>query len=129
MDMEITFPGGLAVEAAFQGFTVRTDQPASNGGAGSAPSPFGIFLASIPTCAGFYALRFCQEREIDTTGMALHASFDRDPESGTLTRVSIDLKLPANFPEKYHKALLRTMDQCTVKRAILSPPTFDIRLK
>lgn len=129
MEMKIGFPGGMRVEASFQGFSVLTDQPASAGGEGSAPSPFSLFLASIPTCAGFFALRFCQERDIDTAGMAVSASFDRDSATGALTRVAIDLTLPPGFPEKYKKPILRAMDECSVKRALMTPPNFEITLK
>ncbi len=43
MNMEIRFPRGLSVEAAFKGFTVTTDQPAEAGGQDSAPTPFDLF--------------------------------------------------------------------------------------
>ena len=64
MHMEMTFPGGLAVDAQYEGFTVPTDQPVHAGGGGTAPAPFDLFLASIGTCAGLFALRFCQQRGI-----------------------------------------------------------------
>jgi ribosomal protein S12 methylthiotransferase accessory factor len=51
--MEMTFPGGVVVEAHLEGTTIRTDQPVSHGGGGTAPAPFELFLASIGTCAGF----------------------------------------------------------------------------
>ena len=40
MSLKITFPGGLAVNAAFKGFTVTTDQAVEHGGRGTAPEPF-----------------------------------------------------------------------------------------
>ncbi len=58
MEMIIDFPGGAKVDAHFGNFTVKTDQPMSGGGDGSAPSPFDIFLSSIGTCAGIYVLGF-----------------------------------------------------------------------
>ena len=65
MIMEIGFPGGVKVDAHFRDHRVTTDQPEKGGGANTAPAPFDMFLASIGTCAGFYALRFCQQRGID----------------------------------------------------------------
>ena len=70
-DMVITFPGGLRVNADFGGFDFKTDQPAQGGGDGSAPSPFSMFLASLGTCAGFYALAFCRQRDIPTEGIVV----------------------------------------------------------
>ena len=64
MMMDITFPGGVRVDAHFNGFNVATDQPERNGGENKAPAPFDLFLASLGTCAGFFALRFCQKRNL-----------------------------------------------------------------
>jgi ribosomal protein S12 methylthiotransferase accessory factor len=110
--MEITFPEGVQVNAQFKGFEVATDQPEKNGGQNSAPSPFDFFLASLGTCAGFFALRFCQQRELATTGMRLELTSERNTETKRLDRVEITLHLPDNFPQKYRNAIIRATDQC-----------------
>lgn len=124
--MEITFPGGVAVNTEYKGFTTKTDQPEVNGGDNSAPSPFDLFLSSLGSCAGFFALRFCQQREIDTTGMRLSLDTERNPETKRLDAVKIVIHLPENFPEKYHKSIIRATDQCAVKKAIDDPPEFSV---
>ncbi|MES1240017.1 MAG: OsmC family protein [Acidobacteriota bacterium] len=126
MDMKITFPGGLAVEAAFKRFTVTTDQGVEHGGGGTAPEPFDLFLASLGTCAGLYALRFCQQREIATEGLGLTLTTENDPERKRLALVRLEIELPHGFPEKYREALVRSVDQCAVKRNILAPPRFEV---
>ena len=124
--MNITFPGGVAVNAAFKGFTVTTDQAVEHGGGGAAPEPFDLFLASLGTCAGLYALRFCQQREIDTEGLGLTLTTEKDPEWKRLALVRLEIELPDGFPEKYRDALIRSVDQCAVKRHILAPPRFEV---
>lgn len=99
--MEISFPGGLEVGARYQGFTIPTDQPARAGGRGAAPSPFDLFLASIGTCAGLYALRFCQQRELDTTGLAVTLSGERAEDDGSLSIIRLEIRAPEGFPDKY----------------------------
>jgi ribosomal protein S12 methylthiotransferase accessory factor len=126
--MEITFPGGLAVEASHESFTIRTDQPTADGGSNSAPSPFALFLASLGTCAGFYALAFCRQRQIDTAGLKLNLSWERDDEHHHLSRVDIAVRLPEDFPARYQKAILKAIDQCTVKRSVLDPPEFTLSI-
>ena len=79
--MEITFPGGVQVNALFNGFEITTDQPERNGGQNSAPSPFDFFLASLGTCAGFFALRFCQQRDLSTDGLSLQLTSERNAET------------------------------------------------
>lgn len=124
--MKITFPGGLAVNAELKGFTVTTDQGVEHGGGGTAPEPFDLFLASLGTCAGLYALRFCQQRGIATQGLGLTLTTEKHPEEKRLALVRLEIELPDGFPEKYREALIRSVDQCAVKRHILTPPRFEV---
>jgi ribosomal protein S12 methylthiotransferase accessory factor len=124
--MEMTFPGGVAVEALFEGATIRTDQPVRHGGGGTAPAPFELFLASIGTCAGFYVLRFCQERQISTEGMSVSMAWERSPETKLITIIRIQLSLPPGFPEKYRTAVVRAADQCSVKKHLVEAPAIEV---
>ena len=126
MSMTITFPGGAAVDAHFKEFTVHTDQSVQHGGRGAAPEPFDLFLASLGTCAGLFALRFCQQRGIDTTGLGVTLATEKNAERNRLSSVRIEIQLPPGFPEKYEDAIVRAADQCTVKRHILEPPAFAV---
>ena len=122
--IDVTFPGGKRVNATIGGMVIRTDQAPENGGEGTAPEPFQLFLASIGTCAGVYALEFCLAREIPTAEMTLSMSCEYDEKDLTVQRVHLDLKVPPGFPEKYKKAVIRVMDRCSVKRHIMNPPEF-----
>ena len=124
-ELRITFPGGRRVNAEMGGRTIATDQPPEAGGEGSAPEPFALFAASIGTCAGFYALAFCQSRGLDTTGLALRQRLRF--EDRRLSAVEIDVDLPPGFPEKYREALLRAVDGCKVKKAIQAAPEIVVR--
>ncbi len=126
MEMKITFPGGVAVDAHFKGFTVHTDQTVENGGQDSGPQPFDLFLASIGTCAAFYALRFCQQRALDTSGLGVTLVTTKEPGASRLSNIRVEIQLPAGFPEKYHDAIVRAADQCAVKRHILEPPALEV---
>lgn len=124
--MEITFPGGVRVNAQHKGFEIATDQPEQNGGENSAPSPFDLFLVSLGTCAGFFALRFCQQRDLPTEGMRLSLAAEHNPETKRLDRVEITLNLPDGFPAKYRPAIIRATDQCAVKKALDDPPEIEL---
>ncbi|MEJ2642403.1 MAG: OsmC family protein [Desulfosarcinaceae bacterium] len=129
MEMKISFPDGNRVDADFNGFKVPTDQALESGEPGSAPEPYDLFVASLGTCAGIYALSFCQERKLSTEGLAIDVSAEKDEKSHLFTQITMEIALPADFPERYRKAICRTAGLCTVKRSLASPPTFDIRTK
>lgn len=124
--MAISFPGGVAVEADYKGFRILTDQSLEQGGSGNAPSPFDLFVAALGTCAGFYALRFCQERQISTAGLGLSLALEGGAHG--LAAVTFELRLPAGFPDKYRDAIVRAVGQCTVKRQLEAPPRFVVNV-
>lgn len=128
MSVEVTFPGGLLVSATTRGHTVITDQPAAAGGTDTTMAPFDLFLASIATCAGYYAIRFCQERNLSTAGLGLTLHPIRDPEGKRVTTIRMELRIPDGFPEKYEQAILRAVDHCAVKRHIVEPPRFEVEI-
>jgi putative redox protein len=129
MDITITFPGGKKVNAELNGMIIPTDQPKLQGGDNSAPSPFMHFLASIGTCAGIYVLSFCQERKIPTDSITLTERLEYTTEDGKskLSKIVLDINVPPDFPEKYHKALIKVADQCAVKKTMMNPPQFEIK--
>jgi len=129
MEMEIVYDGIKKVNAIYNGYTVRTDQPKEKGGEATAPAPFDLFLSSIGTCAGFYVFSFCKEREIPTDGIELTLRTEKNEETGMIGKISIEIKLPSGFPEKYNKAVIRAADQCAVKKHIFNPPEFAIHTK
>ncbi len=127
MDMEVYFPGNKKVYANYKGFTVETDQPVGAGGDGTALAPFDFFLVSLGTCAGIFVLQFMQQRNLSTEGAGLAMRIaERDPESHLITKIQLEIKLPADFPEKYRDAVIRSAELCTVKRHLDRPPAFEV---
>jgi putative redox protein len=126
-ELFVTFPGGRRVDTEIGGHVIRTDQPLTNGGDDSAPSPLSLFLAAIGTCAGLYVASFCQRREIATDGIRLRQRNHFDPETGVLARVELDIEVPPSFPEKYRDALVRAADGCAVKKAVQAQPVFEVK--
>ena len=123
--MIINFPGGDGVNAQFGKFSVKTDQPPD----ASAPSPFDLFLASLGTCAGFYILKFCKQRNIKTDGVSIIQRIHSDNSGALAGKIEIEVLVPTTFPEKYLKAMVNAAELCTVKKQIERPPKFDIHAK
>jgi len=122
MDMIIDFPGGARVDAHYGPFTIMTDQPPAS----SAPTPFALFLASMGTCAGIYVLGFCQQRGLPTEGIQIVQRMQRDPISGLVSHVELDIQVPPSFPEKYYSSLVKSAELCAVKKHLENPPVFDV---
>ena len=124
--MEITFDGGKVVTAHIHGHSIRTDQPLDNGGGNSAPAPFDLFLASIGTCAGIYIKSFCDNRKIPTENIKIIQKIEFNKETGLPVYITLDIQLPADFPEKYKASVINVAELCKVKKTIANPPVFEV---
>lgn len=124
--MEITFDGGKVITAHSHGHAIKTDQPIGNGGGGTAPAPFDLFLASIGTCAGIYVKSFCDNRKIPTEKIRITQKTEYNKETGLPVNITLDIQLPADFPEKYKASLINVAELCKVKKSIASPPVFQV---
>jgi len=124
--IEVLFPGGKRVDAQIGQFVIQTDQSEKAGGGASAPEPFSLFLASIATCAGIFALGFCQARHIDTSALGLSMECDWDPVRKLYTQMRLHLTLPPDFPDKYRDGIVKAVDLCAVKRHLMEAPSFEV---
>lgn len=127
--MKVTFPGGMRVNAEYKGFTIQTDQPVYAGGDGSAPAPFDLFLASIATCGAFYVLAFCQRRGIAPERASVLMHTEKNPETKMIKKITLEVQLPPEFPGKYEKAIIRSVDTCAVTAHIEKAPSFETVVK
>ncbi len=133
MNIRVTLDGGKKVTAHLpDNKTVPTDQSLKDGGTDSAPTPYDYFLASIATCAGVYVADFCSHRSIPTENITLSQSAEFTVDGNGkrhLVDVALTIDLPADFPEKYRTAIIKVAELCAVKRAILTPPRFEVAVR
>jgi putative redox protein len=115
---KITFPGNKKVDAVFNNFKIQTDQAKENGGDETAPEPFEVFVSSIGACAGIYAKSFCDVRKLNTDNMYILIDISLKEGQKLMENINITLYVNQQFPEKYIKAIIKSMDSCAVKNQL-----------
>ncbi len=117
-EFKVTFPGNKKVDVEIGKFIVKTDQKKIYGGDDTAPEPFNIFLSSIGSCAGIYALSFCEPRKLNTEGMYLLLDISFKERQNFLEEIKLTLYVNKEFPEKYIKPIVKSMNHCAVKNQL-----------
>jgi len=54
---------------------------------------------------------------------------EKNPETKMIERISIEINLHPEFPDKYRKAIIRAVNGCSVKAHIRQPPAFEVETK
>ncbi len=118
MEIKVNYLDNLRLDAKFDDFTIISDQPIRYKGDGSAPGPFDYFLASSAMCAAYFARVYCISRDIPTENIRLSQNNIVDPENRYKQTFQIQLELPESISDKHRRGILRSIDRCTVKKAI-----------
>jgi ribosomal protein S12 methylthiotransferase accessory factor len=72
-------------------------------------------------------LGFCKQRGLPVDGIQIVQRMHASPNGrGLMERIELEIQVPETFPGKYHQALVRSAEQCLVKRHFDNPPKFDI---
>ena len=78
MELKVTLEGNKKLSTHIGDHLIMTDQPEKSGGSNTAPAPYDLFLASIATCAGFYVQSYCDNKNIDCSGIEITLKAKRD---------------------------------------------------
>jgi len=125
MSIKVTFPGNKKINALVNGFIIQTDQKKSDGGDETSPTPFEHFLVSMGTCAGNYVLGFCATRNISMEGIEIEQKAVYDDEKKKIQKLITEIQVPESFPKKYHQAVIKAANLCSVKKYIENPFEFE----
>jgi ribosomal protein S12 methylthiotransferase accessory factor len=128
MEIKVLLKENQKLEAHFDGFTVFSDQPLSNKGDNTAPSPFDYFLASTAMCAGYFIKAYCQPRGIPTDEIQITQINTKDPEVKYKQHINIIVKVPESISEKDRLGIMRSIEGCSVKKAIQQVPEIKIEV-
>jgi ribosomal protein S12 methylthiotransferase accessory factor len=74
-------------------------------------------------------LGFCKQRGISTEGIHLAEEIDVHPLSGMVRKIRLEIDLPSDFPAKYRAALIRSAEQCAVKKHLEHPPEIEVMIR
>jgi putative redox protein len=88
-------------------------------------TPPEFLLASLGTCAGFYALQYLRTRSLSTEGLAVQVSAEKETSPARLDRFRIEVKT-GELSAGHHEGLLRAVHACLIHNTLLARPEITI---
>jgi putative redox protein len=124
--VRVTHRGGDRFDINVRGHVIRTDQPVSNGGEDTGPTPTELFVASLAGCVAFYARRYLDRHKLPTEGLAVDAEFHMGSRPARVARIEVRLTVPAGVPAERREALLAVASHCTVHNTLIATPEISV---
>ncbi|HOQ46264.1 MAG TPA: OsmC family protein [Bryobacteraceae bacterium] len=129
MQTKIAYLGGVQFEVDARGHKVICDQPSGNGGQNAGMSPPEFLLASLGTCAAYYALQYLRARSLPAEGLEVHVSAGKASDPPRLGAFRVEIRVPGLEDERHREGVLRAAKSCLIHHTLRHAPEIEITLE
>jgi putative redox protein len=128
MQATVEYLGGAKFEVEARGHRILSDQPFENAGANSGMTPPEFLLASLGTCAGYYAAEYLRARSLPAHGLRVKVKAEKALRPARLSAFRIEISLPGLEDERHREGVLRAAQACLIHNTLLHTPAVQIAL-
>jgi uncharacterized OsmC-like protein len=119
---------GAALEISVRNHRLIVDQPAEKGGKNEGMTPVELFLGSLASCVGYYAVRFCQRHNLPAEGLRVSMEWEYAKEPYRVSVMELHVDLPVRWNPEYNERFLKVIEGCTVHQSISQTPKILLHL-
>jgi len=130
MEITVEHLGSMQFQIKARGHTVISDQPVEQGGYDEGATPPELLLASLGSCAGYYAAQYLRKHKLAIEGTRVRVTCDKakDPMP-RMENFKIEVEVPVELSAEHRKGLFDAVEHCLVKNTILHPPKISLNVE
>ena len=130
MEITVEHLGALQFEIKARGHSVVSDQPTDSGGFDEGMTPPEFLLASLGSCAGFYAAQYLRKHKLATEGTRVRVTCEKvkDPVP-RMTNFVIEVEAPAELTEEHRNGVQESIEHCLVHNTLLHSPKISLKVE
>ena len=128
MEVKITHLDRVKFAIQSRSHTILCDQPGENGGEDSGMTPPELLLASLGSCAAFYAVQYLKTRNLAETGVEVTVTAEKLKQPARVGNFRVHVACPISLTEEQTEGLMRSVRHCLVHNTLLTPPEIAIEL-
>lgn len=128
MELTVTYLGGVQFEAEARGHKIYSDQPASNNGFDEGMTPPELLLASVGTCAGYYAAEYLNRMHLPASALRVRVTAEKAKNPARLGKFVIVVETPGVENPEHVEGVRRAVGKCLVKNTLAMPPEIVIEV-
>ncbi len=128
MEIKVSHLGQVKFNIQSRSHSILCDQPLDNGGEDSAMTPPELMLASLGSCAAYYAVQYLKTRNLADDGLEVSVTADKLKAPARLGNFKIQVRYSAALDERHTEGLMRSVEHCLIHNTLLTPPNIEIVL-
>jgi len=129
MEVTVEHLGALQFEIKARQHAILTDQPPENGGHDEGMTPPELLLASLGSCAGFYAAQYLRKHKLATEGTRVRVTADKLKDPARIDNFHIEIETPVELTEQQRAGVEDAVHHCLIHNTLEHPPRIAIEIK
>lgn len=125
MEVDVHHLGNSKFEICARGHHLICDQPRDNGGSDAGLTPPEFLLASLATCAGYYAAEYLNTRSLPAGDLSVRVVAEKAQNPARLGSFRIEVTVPG-LQERHQIGISRAVKSCLVHNTLLHAPKIEI---
>ena len=128
MEVKVSHINGVRFAIQARSHVVLSDQPLESGGEDSGMTPPEFLLASLGSCAAYYAVEYLKKQNLAQNGVEVSVTAEKLAKPARLGKFRIHVLSPVKLTSEHSDGMIRAVERCLVHNTFLSPPEIKIEL-
>lgn len=129
MEITVEHLGSVQFEIKARQHSIICDQPPENAGLDEGMTPPELLLASLGSCAGFYAAQYLNKYKLATKGTLVRVTAEKLKEPPRLGDFVVEVELPVEISEEHKQGVERAVHHCLIHNTLLNPSKIELAIK
>lgn len=129
IEVSVEHLGDVQFEVAARSHKIVSDQPAESGGYDEGMTPPELLLASLGSCAGYYAAEYLRSRNLAARGTRVRVTADKVKGPARMDNFRIEVDVPGDLSEADHAGVERAVHRCLIHNTLLHPPSIALNVR
>ncbi|SRR5579883_2461696 len=129
MEITVEHLGAVQFQIHAGRHTIISDQPEANGGFDEGITPPELMLASLGSCAGYYAAGYLRKKGLASEGTRVRVTAGKVPGPARLDDFRIEISLPVSVGSEHRKGVDEAVRHCLIHNTLLHPPAITIQIE
>ena len=128
MEVKVSHLDGVKFAIQARSHLVICDQPADNGGSDSGMTPPELLLASLGSCASYYAQQYLKLHNLAQGGVEVSVTAEKLSQPARLGNFHVQVVSPVPLTAGQTEGMMRAVHHCLIHNTLLSPPEIKVEL-
>src|SRR5271165_1753265 len=129
MEVFVQHLGAVQFEIKARQHTVISDQPTENNGYGEGMTPPELLLASLGSCAAYYAVDYLKRNKLPQEGTSVRVTAEKVKPPFRLDNFKIEVDVQQELDDQHLKGMEEAVHRCLIHATLLHPPKIGVEIK